>query len=195
MKMTDATTGLPMKAAVRHALDEAIARDCARRRPLAVALVAINGFRALAAHLGRPAADEILRETAQRLQARVRRSDVVAYWKRGRFVVLLDGVGTREAAAGAESLQTCFLRPFLANGKETWARASIGMAVYPADGNWTDELIESAEAALREARRAGSNHSAFEDRHETAWRHMPDVRSRGDSGGQMTALPEPPPGA
>jgi diguanylate cyclase (GGDEF)-like protein len=139
-----------------------LARTARYLRPLALLLLDVDGLKAIHAALGSLPADEILRELAALLRARVRRSDVVARYGGDVFAVLLVDTGANGAAQVAEHLR-CLIEGhlFRFQGQAWPLTVSLGLALAEGPEPPTpDELIRQADARLCEAKRAGGNRTA-----------------------------------
>ncbi len=119
-----------------------------------VLLVDVEGHGSLTEVSGRPAGDALLRLVGQRLRAALRESDLPARLDDGIFAALVP------AAAGVETLARRLVerlaRPYVVQGQVAHVQASVGLAVAPRDGRETEQLLHSADLALRQAKAEGS---------------------------------------
>lgn len=152
----DALTGLYNRSVFQVRLDASLAR--ARRTGAAVALLFIDldGFKRVNDSLGHRAGDSVLRDVAQRLLGVVRETDTVARLGGDEFVVLLD---TDVQPSGVDLLSRRIIaslaEPFAIGTDQTAVGASIGVAMHPPLDNHPDRLINRADEAMYEAKRAG----------------------------------------
>ncbi len=152
----DLLTGLPNRLLIGKLLNQAIARAQRHGQPLAVMFVDLDGFKAVNDTLGHHAGDLLLVEVARRLEKSVRKSDTVGRLAGDEFVVLLEDIGTREEVLSvAEKIRTALVRPITVAGREARVSASIGIALYPENGQSAEELLHKADAAMYAVKQAG----------------------------------------
>jgi len=145
----DSLTGLPNRMLVLDRLGQAIASTGRDDRPVAVMHIDLDRFKAINDTLGREAGDEILRQVAQRLQVERRQTDTVARVGNDEFVMVLSDLSrTHSPQAVAERICEKMAAPFLIKGAEVFISASIGIAVFPSDGETAKDLLHSATAAM-----------------------------------------------
>ncbi|HXB79443.1 MAG TPA: GGDEF domain-containing protein [Bradyrhizobium sp.] len=112
--------------------------------------------------LGHEAGDALLIEVADRLKRCVRDSALVARFGGDEFVILLDGISGREqVAVVAEKVLATLLPPIVLAGHECRATGSIGIAVYPDNGNDVQTLTKNADMAMYRAKEEGKNNFRF----------------------------------
>lgn len=150
--LTDRLTGLSNREAALRRIDERIARHRRRgdSRAFAVLFVDFNRFKHINDRFGHDVGDQVLIEMAQRLRARLRADDTVARFAGDEFLVLLDAVTDRRDAERVRSqLDEALREPLAALAAhapgEAAAGASIGLAMFPADGTDIDSLIKLAD--------------------------------------------------
>jgi diguanylate cyclase (GGDEF)-like protein len=127
----------------------------------ALLLLDIDRFKTANDSLGHAAGDDVLRETARRLQADVGESATVARLGGDEFVALLPRCGPVEAMHAAERLRGALAAPLQVAGVQIEVSASVGISVFPQDGTDLDRLLKNAEMAMYEAKRAGRGVSRF----------------------------------
>jgi diguanylate cyclase (GGDEF)-like protein len=165
----DPVTELGNRALFMDRVAQAIALARRGERQLAVMALDLSGLRPINETLGHDAGDHLLRETARRISAKVRASDamtndpgpdgaLISRLGGNEFTVLLTEISDPSGAAHvARRVLECFARPFVIAGEETYARASLGIAVFPEDGMDADALMRNAHAAMHTAKREGPN--------------------------------------
>ena len=158
----DSLTGLPNRHLFEEILREALAMSQRAGRHAAVAFVDLDRFKFINDTFGHAAGDEVLQETARRLSAAVRTSDVVARIGGDEFVVLLtDFVQWQESVLVAEKMLQLFAAPFTVNGYDVTLTPSIGIAVFPDDGDDGATLLKRADIAMYQAKQAGRNNFRY----------------------------------
>jgi diguanylate cyclase (GGDEF)-like protein/PAS domain S-box-containing protein len=157
----DALTGLPNRTLLRDRLEQAIAAAAGpaggAAGMAAVLCLDLDRFKEVNDTLGHPVGDALLQAVAGRLRGCAQGRDVVARLGGDEFAVVLPApAGTPEGAAGfASRVAEALAEPFLIEGHQLLAGASIGIAVTPADGADADTLLRRADMALYRAKAEG----------------------------------------
>ena len=158
----DALTGLANAALLGERAGQAIVQAARQRSRLALLAVDLDRFRLVNDSFGHPAGDALLRAVAERLNNALRREDTLARLGGDDFVLLWNGLRTREeAAALANRLLAVLGRPFTVDSRPVSVSASIGIALYPDDGRDYTELLKNADAALFHAKDTGRGSFRF----------------------------------
>jgi diguanylate cyclase (GGDEF)-like protein/PAS domain S-box-containing protein len=158
----DPLTGLPNRLLFMDRLGQAIARARRARQLLAVMLVDLDRFKLVNDSLGLERGDQLLKAVGERLVGTLRRSDTVARLASDEFVVLLTGLEQPDPIVKvAHKLLQALQAPLSVNGHELSPTASIGVAVYPHDGDEPSLLIKNADTALGRAKELGRSHVQF----------------------------------
>ena len=132
------------------------------RRPLAVLFVDLDRFKVINDTLGHDAGDELLREVARRMSSGVRDSDTVARLGGDEFVVLLEEIASPAVVrVVAQRLVVALGRSADVASRELNVTASIGVSVYPADGEDSQALLKNADIAMYRAKERGRNAIQF----------------------------------
>jgi diguanylate cyclase (GGDEF)-like protein/PAS domain S-box-containing protein len=154
----DALTRLPNPLLFRDRLEQALAM--ARRTGTGVALLSVDldRFKLINDTLGREAGDLLLQAVAQRLTGCVREEDTVARLGGDEFVVIQKGIGQPDdAALLAARMLAEIRRPLFLAGHEIMTSPSIGISLYPQDGDDAAALLKHADAAMYRAKETGRN--------------------------------------
>ena len=158
----DALTGLPNRLLFMDRLTRAIERAQRYRQQAAVLLLDLDGFKTVNDSLGHPVGDQLLALVAERLKMHVRVEDTVARFGGDEFAVVLGGLTDgNDAIEVVRKILDAIEVPFAIEGVASLVTASIGIAVYPADGTHRDDLIRNADAAMYGAKEAGRNTYRF----------------------------------
>jgi diguanylate cyclase (GGDEF)-like protein/PAS domain S-box-containing protein len=160
----DALTDLPNRALLTERLSRLVVMAKREQRGLAVIFLDLDRFKSVNDTLGHDVGDDLLKEVAQKLTSLVRQSDTVARLGGDEFVVVLDNPANKdEVAQIAGRIVTTINVPMEFRGKLAQVGTSIGIAMHPADGNTTAELLKSADSAMYAAKHAGKNTFRFFD--------------------------------
>lgn len=158
----DPLTGLPNRALFGELLEQALSEARRSDEVIGVMFVDLDNFKEVNDSLGHAAGDELLERLAQRLSGALRESDVLARLGGDEFVVLLKQLRQpRNAARVAEKLTAAAVAPIHVNGQVCEVSASIGISLYPVDGDNERALMKSADAAMYRAKDKGKNTYAF----------------------------------
>ncbi|NND60615.1 MAG: EAL domain-containing protein [Gammaproteobacteria bacterium] len=170
----DSLTRLPNRARLKQFLAEAVAR--ARRRDERVALffIDLDDFKRVNDTLGHKAGDKLLKEFSQRLRDSLRemdhidpdhedgQRDLIARLGGDEFTVVLEDVKeSRDIALVAQRILDELAVPVLLGGQEVVVGASIGITVFPDDGDGVDSMLKNADVAMFQAKERGKNHFQF----------------------------------
>lgn len=159
---TDPLTGLANRAHFFHLLGGAL--ETARQNHLSAAVVFIDldGFKAVNDTCGHHVGDSLLETVARRLRACLRGSDVVGRFGGDEFVLLLQGLGTQAEVSVVTDKVLRACSTSVSHGRETvTVSASVGVALFPGDGDDAEQLLKSADAAMYVAKDNGRNNVRF----------------------------------
>jgi diguanylate cyclase (GGDEF)-like protein len=158
----DSLTGLPNRAMFSALLEQALRSAKRHERKLAIFFIDLDGFKAVNDLLGHDAGDSLLRQMAIRFCDAVRTSDVVVRLGGDEFVVLGQELVERDGAAVvAQKLLGAAALPMQVAGQECRVGASIGISVFPDDGDDENSLMKNADQAMYAAKREGKNAFRF----------------------------------
>ena len=154
----DALTGLPNRRLFNDRLKVAIATATRKQQRLALLFLDLDNFKHVNDGLGHAAGDELLQETARRLQGKVREEDTVARLGGDEFISLLVGIREPEyAAVVAQRILDCLAEPYRLRGRDFYLSASVGITLFPDDGDDPEALLANADMAMYRAKGAGRN--------------------------------------
>ena len=152
----DALTGLPNRYLFFDRLDQSINRARRDRESLAVLFIDLDHFKVVNDSLGHAAGDQLLSESAERMTAFLRATDTIARIGGDEFAIVLPSIGReRSALRIAEKISDALARPFNLGGTEALISASIGISVFPDDGEDGETLLAGADAAMNVSKQAG----------------------------------------
>jgi diguanylate cyclase (GGDEF)-like protein/PAS domain S-box-containing protein len=158
----DSLTGLPNRNMFLGELDRAIARARRHGAPFAVCFLDLDRFKTINDTLGHAAGDALLRTMAARLRGAVRENDLVARLGGDEFVVLLEGAASAaDLTAVAGKVLAAVAEPVGLHDCSFLVTGSIGIALYPADGEDAASLLKHADAAMYLAKDKGKNQLQF----------------------------------
>jgi diguanylate cyclase (GGDEF)-like protein len=158
LSQRDALTGLCNRRVLEQRLGYEIARHRRHRRRFCLVAMDLDGFKQVNDRFGHQAGDEVLREVARALQQTVRDQDTVVRLGGDEFCILAPESGPREAEALAARVRWAVAGAV--DGLESLS-VSAGYAIYPDDGQHSEELLARAdEASIAAKRRRGSGRAA-----------------------------------
>jgi diguanylate cyclase (GGDEF)-like protein len=160
----DSTTELPNRKFFENRLEEEIARARRESRALALLLVDLDKFKEVNDSYGHEAGDILLEEASARLKTCLRTEDLVARIGSDEFAVLLPSISQgADIANVAKKLIDTLSESYLIQGRGHHLTASVGVAMFPKDGNSGRALLSGADFAMHAAkRRGGATYSTYE---------------------------------
>lgn len=161
----DALTGLPNRVRFVDVLRQAMARSVRSANPLALLYIDVDDFKRVNDSFGHHIGDRLLAAIAERLSAAVRKStDAVARLSGDEFAVLqADLTDPQSALSLARKLIDSLSQPFLLEGLKVESGISIGIAIYPADGETPEDLLGNADKAMYLAKKRGRGNCQLYD--------------------------------
>jgi len=162
MAYHDILTGLPNRELLNELIQFTIAQAQRHNESnnLAVLFLDLDRFKVINDTLGHAIGDQVLQAVATRLKECCRRDqDIVARWSGDEFIVLLPELDTpQEAVRVAQKIIDSFGKAFVLPDHELFVSTSVGICIYPEDGDNADKLIRNADMAMYRAKEHGSNH-------------------------------------
>jgi diguanylate cyclase len=145
----DALTGLPNRMLLMDRLKQLLARMLRQDKLLAVMYLDLNDFKQVNDTYGHEVGDHLLKFVAERLRAAVRVDDTVARMSGDEFIILIESVENRESLeAVCHKIQHKLSDGFMIEGQLIRVRTSIGIAMFPEDGDSPEDLIKKADMRM-----------------------------------------------
>ncbi|MBK6596531.1 MAG: diguanylate cyclase [Proteobacteria bacterium] len=154
----DQLTGLPNRLFLQAHLPGAIVRATNEKRLLAVLFLDLDRFKHINDSQGHEVGDKLLQEIAKRVRSAVRPDDVVVRMGGDEFVVVLHGAKTHdEINSAAGRINAVMAAPLVVDGRAIATTVSIGVSVFPRDGQTMGELLKHSDTAMYQAKDSGRN--------------------------------------
>jgi diguanylate cyclase (GGDEF)-like protein/PAS domain S-box-containing protein len=152
----DSLTGLPNRLLFVDRIDVALSKARYSREPLMVLVVDLDRFKLINDSMGHKAGDTLLQQTGARLRHSIQEGDTVARLGGDQFLILMPRIGSTSAIPSiGERLLDAIRRPFHIDGRELFVTASIGISLFPDDGDDVQTLLSSADMAMNRVKREG----------------------------------------
>ena len=162
LKTYDHLTQLPNRELLREHLRSAIRHARVTGGTLAVVMLNLDRFKLVNETLGPSRGDRLLLEIASRLRGCMAESDLLARYNGDEFIVVSSGLpSSQDATLVAQKMLNALIRPVMIEGHDVYVTASVGISIYPGDGDDVDILISNADAAVSRAKDLGRNHFQF----------------------------------
>jgi len=166
LALHDPLTGLPNRALLADRLSQALLTASRESVSCAVLVLDLDRFKSLNDRRGHGAGDDLLRQIGPRIQSQLRSADTVARVGGDEFAILLPPPSDLIAAlAAAQKVRSALVTPFIVDGREEIAQASIGIAIFPEHARDADGLRRVADVAMYAAKR-GRREVAVYDQHD-----------------------------
>ena len=158
----DSLTGLPNRSLLADRLGQAA--ELARRggKKIALLMFDLDNFKVVNDTLGHTTGDELLRQVAMRVRTFVRACDTLARLGGDEFVILLTDIQQmKDVVTATENIRAILALPFVLEEREIFLTASIGIAIYPDDGDSLEILTKKADTAMYHIKEHGRNSFQF----------------------------------
>ncbi|MDH5508854.1 MAG: EAL domain-containing protein [Nitrospinota bacterium] len=158
----DILTGLPNRSLYFDRVRQAITRAQRGGKKLGVMFLDLDDFKKINDRLSHSAGDLMLQGVATRLVGCLRDTDTVARIGGDEFTILLEDVdGEKQSSVVAGKIMRSISEPYFYNSEELFVSASLGIAIYPADGASVEDLTKNADIAMYHAKDLGKNNFQF----------------------------------
>ena len=158
----DALTDLPNRNLFLDRLQQSLNRARWHDRLVAVMFMDLDRFKNINDTLGHNVGDQLLLQLSQRLAKTVRDGDTIARFGGDEFAILLDDINSESHISSlAQKLLDTLATPFKFNKQELFVTASIGVSIFPTDGEDSDTLLRNADVAMYRAKDLGKNNYQF----------------------------------
>jgi diguanylate cyclase (GGDEF)-like protein len=158
----DTLTGLPNRVLFQDRLAQVLAQARRDQRLVGLLYLDLDRFKVVNDTLGHTIGDQLLKAVAQRLVGAVRASNAVSRLGGDEFTVILPGLTTPEGASVvARKILRLFSEPISVRGHEVFVTSSIGITIYPTDGDEIEALLRSADTAMYRAKERGNTYQFY----------------------------------
>ncbi|WP_319586647.1 EAL domain-containing protein [uncultured Desulfobulbus sp.] len=158
MAYSDALTRLPNRSALERRLAKSIARAARDHLTLAVFFIDLDNFKNVNDSLGHDKGDQVLIEVANRLSQTIRSEDTLSRLGGDEFILLSESIENETAVYTlANRILAALQQPIVLKPNTIYINASIGISIFPDDGQTTQELIKNADMAMYKAKSEGKN--------------------------------------
>lgn len=170
----DSLTGLPNRTELIHRSDFVLESAKRNHTTFAIMFLDLDHFKEINDTLGHTVGDQLISRVAKRLRDQLRQVDTISRMGGDEFILLLPDTDADGATNVAEKLLDALIPPYYINHHELTVTASVGIAIYPIDGDDFDTLSKNADAAMYSAKKEGRNGYRFftDQLQRSAQRHM-----------------------
>ena len=162
MAYHDQLTGLPNRSLLKDRINQALARGRRQSKLAVILFLDLDRFKFINDSLGHDAGDELLKAVAERLKKSTRNSDTLARHGGDEFTILIQDLSKIEYITNViEKIFTAFEEPFNLEGQKFFITISMGVSIYPNDGEDEEALLKNADIAMYRAKEEGKNSYQF----------------------------------
>ncbi len=152
----DILTDLPNRALFIDRLSQAILRAHRSNHGIAVLFLDLDRFKVINETLGHDLGDRLLQDLAERLRSCLREADTIARLGGDEFAVLLEDItDVTDTSSIAIQVRDVLSNPFMVDGRELFITASVGISIFPDDGQDAHTLLKNADTAMHRAKESG----------------------------------------
>lgn len=158
----DQLTGLPNRSLLYDRIDHAVSLSERNGNKFAIMLLDLDNFKSINDTLGHHLGDNLLIEVGKRISSVIRKSDTLARLGGDEYVILTTGISTpMDASKICRQVVNSFEDSFILDNGESFITTSIGVAIYPDDGDTPDLLLKNADIAMYHSKKTGKNTFQF----------------------------------
>lgn len=158
MAYYDNLTRIPNRLLFKDRLERAISLAKRKESFVSVIFIDLDNFKTVNDTMGHAGGDYLLKEVADRLSSRIRKTDTLARFGGDEFVIMLNDINhCQDISKIADNIMTIFSEPIVITGQEFFITASGGIATFPIDGEDSESLIRNADMAMYVAKDQGKN--------------------------------------
>ncbi|WP_437349466.1 EAL domain-containing protein [Paenibacillus humicus] len=161
MVYLDALTGLPNRLLLGDRLKQSLEFAKETAQQVGILFIDLDRFKYVNDTLGHSTGDLLLIQVSKRLRDCIDSGDTVSRLGGDEFIILLPGTTSDEISRKALLIVKSFAKPILISGNEMFVTPSIGISVYPGDGQTQETLIQNADTAMYRVKEQGKNHFQF----------------------------------
>ncbi len=155
-------TGLPNKKMALKLVDRAIGRCGRTHKKVALLFLDLDNFKNINDSMGHSAGDELLRHLAKRLTGVVRKIDIAAHLSGDEFLIIIEDLqDVMDTTALVQKILIAIAQPFVINQRDIFITASIGISVFPNNGDNPERLLQQADTAMYNAKAKGKNNFQY----------------------------------
>ena len=158
----DSLTGLPNRQLFRDRFTREMMHAKRENQYVAILFLDLDRFKNVNDSMGHSAGDVLLQQAAKRMKSTLRDTDTIARIGGDEFTIILSNINNpTDAGQIARNLISAMAPPFIITGQTNFVGASVGIAIYPTDGNDVDEMMKKADTAMYRAKELGRNTYTF----------------------------------
>jgi diguanylate cyclase (GGDEF)-like protein/PAS domain S-box-containing protein len=158
MEHYDSLTDLPNRRLFNQRLHKHIQQAEQNKSKIGIALLGLDRFKNINNTLGHEIGDQLIQQVGKRLQQNLGQHDIISRMGGDEFILLLPNIKSfREISTKANTVMACFSQPFHIDQRELYVKASMGISLFPEDGQDSLALLKNADAALNDAKQSGRN--------------------------------------
>lgn len=161
-RLYDPLTQLPNRTFLNQQLSLALDHAARHQHLMAILFINLDSFKYINSSQGHAVGDRLLQQFGDRLKSLIKPRDTLARWGGDEFCLLLTQIkNAEEPTVLAQSIFDSLLLPFESDNQPLYLKSSIGIALYPQDGEDAETLLKNADTALHLTKQQGKNHHQY----------------------------------